>query len=410
MKTNSVCRICASSGLERVLSLGPTPPANAFLKKEDLGKKEPLFPLDVYLCRTCGLLQLIHCVSPDLLFRDYVYASSTSPSFVDHFRRLARDLHARLGLAAGDLVVDVGSNDGILLGPFKELGMQVLGIDPAVRIAARATASGIETLPEYFGPDLARRLERERGEAALVTAANVFAHVDDLAGFLEAVKAWLKPGGVFLVEAPYLADLLDQNLFDTIYHEHLSYFAAAPLKTLFDRSGLDMFDIQRTDSHGGSLRVLAQKAGAGRAPDPSVRRFLEDEKSRNLGSLETYAAFARKVERNKTELNLLVEDLKSKGSRIAGYGAPAKGNTLLNYFQITSRVLDYIVDDSPLKQGLYTPGTHIPVVGPDRLSRDPPDCILILAWNFARPIMEKLSGFRKAGGRFLLPVPTPQLL
>lgn len=402
----SSCRVCAGKNLRRVLSLGSTPPANAFVK--DPSQQEQFFPLELSFCNGCGFVQLTHIVSPELLFRNYVYVSSTSPVFVEHFRELAAAIISRFKLPQDSFVVDVGSNDGVLLRPFREKGMKVLGIDPAEKIAALATKSGIETLPVFFTPTVAKGIVGKYGKADIITATSVFSHVDDLDGFVNGVKGLLADDGVFVIEVYYLYELLEKNLFDTIYHEHLSYFTAATVAKLMERLGMEVFDVAETDTHGGSLRVFAQKSGGPNKVEASVKEFTDMENAKKLSDAETYVEFAKKIERNKAKLRQLLQELKSNGKSIVGYGAPAKGNTLLNYFGIGPETLDYIVDDSAWKQGLFTPGTHIPVVAFDELSKSRPDYILILAWNFAGPIMKKCAGAGLAN--FIIPVPIPEVV
>ncbi len=410
MIRNAACRACKGQAMARFLSLGPQPPANAFLRKEELDKPEMAFPLDVYFCSGCSLVQLCDIVSPDLLFRNYVYVSSTSPSFVAHFRGFAQEIAARFSLTPASLAVDIGSNDGILLKPFRELGVRVLGVDPADKIAAAATADGIETLPHFFTPALAESILCDKRHASVITGTNVFAHVNDLDELLGGVKILLEPEGVFIVEVPYLVDFLDKNLFDTVYHEHLSYFSVSSLHALFGRLGMRIFDVEKVGSHGGSLRVFVARKEAGRQTSQAVGRFMESERSRGLDSLPVYGEFACRVEHNRAALKGLLRDLKSSGKKIAGYGAPAKGNTLLNYFGIGPETLDYIVDDSAWKQGLYTPGVHIPVVRAEQLHSRRPDYVLILAWNFADPIMKNLAWFSGLGGKFIIPVPEARII
>lgn len=398
------CGACASKNLKTVLSLGSTPPANAFLKS--LNDPEQFFPLELSFCEACGFVQLNRVVSPELLFRDYVYVSSTSPVFVQHFKELADLIIKRFKLQPNSLVVDVGSNDGILLRPFKEKGMKVLGIDPAEKIAAIATQNGIETLPSFFTPQVASDITKARGKAKVISATSVFSHIDDLDSFVEGIKELLADDGVFVVEVYYLYELIEKNLFDTIYHEHLSYFTTKTISQLLKRLGMQVFDVCETDTHGGSLRVFAQKSGGPYKIEDSVKKFVAMEEAKHLSEASTYVEFAKKIEQNKAKLKELLKELKSKGKRIVGYGAPAKGNTLLNSFQIGTGFLDYIVDDSPWKQGLYTPGTHIPVMGFDELHKSKPDYILILAWNFAEPIMKKCADF----SNFIIPVPNPRIV
>lgn len=402
------CRICGSEQLTKVLDLGHQPPANAFLAKKDFNK-ESHFPLRVYFCRSCSLLQLLDVVSPELLFGKYVYVSSTSPSFVAHFESYAQEMANRFDIK-GRLIVDLGSNDGILLRPLKNLGAVVLGIDPAKSIARRATVEGLETIPNFFSPQLAKKLLARRNKAKLITANNVFAHIDNSAEVVKGVKILLADDGVFVIEVPYLVDFLKNKLFDTIYHEHLSYFSLKPLKLLMEKNGMEIFDVKKVGSHGGSIRIFIQKLGGIQRVSQAPNDFLMREKKLGLHKISTYHNFARDVRGNRDALFGLLTKLKKGNHKIAGYGAPAKGNTLLNYADINNVILDYIVDDSPYKQGLYTPGGHIPVVSFAELAKNPPDFLLILAWNFAEQIMDKCRNFRQNGGKFIVPIPEPKII
>ena len=277
-RRRSNCRVCLASDLVPVLTLGATPPANAFLAAGELTSDEPSFPLDLNCCRTCGFVQLADVVSPELLFNDYLYVSSTSPAFVKHFEELGQEITSQFRVPAGSLAIDIGSNDGILLKPLKQLGWNVLGVDPAHAIAARATDDGIETLPRFFSPELAQEIRTTYGPAHLITATSAFPHIDDLDAVITGVKTLLAPGGVFLVEAYYLGDLIKQNLFDTIYHEHLSYFTVSTVSRLFQRLGMELFDVERTDTHGGSLRLYVQKAGGPHQINrAAITRFTSEE-------------------------------------------------------------------------------------------------------------------------------------
>jgi len=407
----SSCRICKNKNLKRVLNLGSTPPANSFLKKLDLRKKEPFFPLQLFFCNNCKLVQLGHVVSPELLFRKYLYVSSTSPLFIKHFEEYASSVFKRFCLNKNSLVVDIGSNDGILLRPFKKLGTKVLGVDPAEEIAEKATKEGLTTLPYFLNRKVASEISDKYGIADVICANNVFAHVNDLDELTKAVKIILKPDGVFIIEAPYLIDFLEKNLFDLVYHEHLSYLAIKPLNFFFKKHGMRIFDVIKTSSHGGSIRVFVKKNSGKNKILSSAKKFINEETLKGLGKEKTFLDFADKIEGNKKELLNLLKSIKNQGKTIVGYGAPAKGNTLLNYFGIDTKILDYIIDDSPLKQGLFTPGTHIPVYSSERLNKDPkPNYIFILAWNFAQPIIEKLASFSEQGGKFIVPVPTPEII
>lgn len=410
IKKRKNCRVCQGRNLEIVFSLGPTPLANAFLKPSQVEGPESFYPLDVYFCQDCGFLQLGHVVSPQILFGDYVYVSSTSPVFVAHFEKFSQEIISRFSLNPQSLIVDIGSNDGILLRPFKEKRIRVLGIDPAIEIARLATRSGITTIPKFFSLKLASPIVAKYGKAKIVTGTNVFAHINDLDEVVSGVKKLLTTDGVFIIEVPYLLEFLRQNLFDTVYHEHLSYFTLKTLKVLFERLGMKIFAVEKVETHGGSLRVFSQMIGGRHPADKAVRKFLRQEDKLKLSSISTYQKFAQKIYRNKIRLIKILTDLKVKGKKIAGYGAPAKGNTLLNFFGIGKETLDFIVDDSPWKQGLYTPGKRIPVVSSAELYKKRPDYVLILAWNFAQPIMKNHTRFAEKGGRFIIPVPRPKIV
>lgn len=404
------CRMCKGKHLKKVISLLPTPPANAFLAKKDLKNKESFFPLQVNFCLDCGQLQLTHVVSPELLFSNYVYVSSTSPVFVAHFAEYAKNLIKRFKLNKKSFVIDIGSNDGILLKPLKNKGIKILGVDPATAIAKKASREGITTLPHFLNTKLAEKIVKQYGCADVVCANNAFAHIHDLDEIVESVKILTKSNGIFVIEFPYLIDFIEKNLFDMIYHEHLSYLSLRPLKAIFDRLGMQIFDAKKVDSHGGSLRVYVQRQGGQKKVQDSIAAFIDKERKLGLDNINTYLKFGKKIETNKKKLIKLLKKLKSQNKTLVGYGAPAKGNTLLNYFKIGLETLDYIVDDSEYKQGLYTPSTHILVVPFSKILETKPDYIFILAWNFATPLMDKLSDFKKAGGHFIIPVPEAKII
>lgn len=404
------CRFCENKKLTQVINLGMQPAANAFLTKKQLSQKENKFPLKVNFCSKCGQLQLTHVVSPDLLFRNYVYVSSTSSVFIKHFEDYAKSVYEKLKLNKDSFVIDIGSNDGILLRPFKSLGTKILGVDPATKIAKKATKEGIETLPEYFDQKLGEKIIKKYGHADVITANNVFAHVPFIDELVMAIKNVLTVDGALIIEAPYLVDFLQKNLFDTIYHEHVSYLSIRSLTALFKRFDMEIFDVEKTDSHGGSIRVFVKKKESKLPIQKAVAEFILKENALGLGKLITYTKFAKKIDKNKEDLNKILKKLKVQNKTIVGYGAPAKGNTLLNYFDIDIKMLDYIIDDSKYKQGLYTPGTHILVVSSDQIQKDKPDYILILAWNFADSIIKKLVDYKKEGGKFIVPVPVPKIV
>ena len=395
------CRVCKNKQFIKVLQFGQTPLANAFLTKDQLDLPESYYPLEVIFCETCSLLQLGHVISPHTLFDKYVYVSSTSPMFVSHFKKFAADIVSRFKLNKKSFIIDIGSNDGILLKPYKKIGIRVLGVEPAKQIAEIARNDGIPTVDEFFSLDLARRIVKTKGKAKIVTATNVFAHIDDLDEVIRGVKELLDKDGIFILEVPYLIDFLKKRYFDLVYHEHLSYWALKPLIRLFEQFDMKIFDVQKVPVHGGSIRVFATNAKSSYAIEKRVDEYLQKEKQMKLSSIKIYLDFAKEVLKNKARLTVLLTKLKTNNKRIVGFGAPAKGNTMLNYFKIGSDILDYIIDESPFKQGLYTPGTHIPVVSSSKLKTDHPDYILILAWNFAQSIMEKYSWFKAGGGKFI---------
>jgi SAM-dependent methyltransferase len=406
----TTCRLCRSRNLELVLSLTPTPPANAFITAADLNENEERFPLDVFFCRDCGHVQLLDVVDPSILFKNYVYVSGTSPVFVNHFKNYAAEMIQKFKLGKEAFVVEIGSNDGTLLRFFKEAGMGVLGIDPAQAIARSATQNGIETLAAFFTSKLAETIKAQDGQADLIVANNVFAHADDLHDIVKGIRTLLKLPGVFVFEVSYLVDVYEKTLFDTIYHEHVCYHSVKPLRDFFKANGMELIATQSVDTHGGSLRAMAQLAGGPHRVEPSVAEFIKREEALGLDKAATLKGFSAKISKLRDELHALLKKLKGEGKRVAAFGAPAKATTLMLHFGIGPEFVDFIVDDSPLKQGLYSPAFHIPVVPSAEIYNRKPDYLVILAWNFAEPIMAKHAKFRQDGGHFIIPVPTVQVI
>src|SRR3989338_392983 len=399
------CRICGNEELKKFLSLGEMPLANSFVPKEDLSKKESAFPIETCFCSKCKLVQLNYVVPAEIMFKNYLYVSSTTATFRVHFAKIAEDICESLDLNKNSLAVDIGSNDGILLKGFRKMGVQTIGVEPATNIAAIAEKDGIETINDFFNADAVRQIISRKGHADVVTATNVFAHVNDIKALVGNVKLLLKKDGIFVIEAPYLVDMFEKMLFDTIYHEHLSYFSLTPLDYFFSSMGMEVFDVQKVDSHGGSLRVFVRKKEGKFEIRKSVGKMLEDEKNYGVNDFALYNKFANKVYGTRERLVGTLREIRRRGKIIAGYGAPAKGNTLLNFCNIGTEYIKYIVDDNPLKVGLLTPGMHIPVVGSQHLDQEKPDYILILAWNFAKEIMEKAKGYAEQGAKFIIPLP-----
>lgn len=403
------CIVCQSPRIEEFLDLGATALANQFLRADEINGNEPKYPLRVGFCHDCTHVQLTDSVPPGEMFDNYLYISSASDTLKNHLWDLSDVLVRRYGLGSQDLVIDIGCNDGTLLKGFQRHGVRPLGVDPAQNLAAFTDGSGIERYTKLFTATAARELVEKFGHAALITATNTFPHIQQLDDFIEGLKIALKPGGAFVIEMHYLLDMIEQVAFDTIYHEHVSYWALGPMKRLFEKHGMSVVDAERVPLHHGQLRVHVQRQGEGTV-QPGVEQVLAAEKSAGLDKLSTFQRFAENARTIKRDLHRTLSDLLDKGERVAGYGAPAKGNTLLGFLEIGPELLPYIVDRSPLKQGLYTPGTHIPVVGPERLLADQPEYVLLLAWNFIDEIVEQQAEYLKRGGKFMVPVPAVRVL
>lgn len=405
-----VCRMCKSVNLVQFLDLEFTPPADQFRRKEQLAEPDVYYPLEVLMCSDCGLAQLSHVVSPEILYRnDYPYESSTTQLGRKHWAEFAKTSVEVLKIPKDSLVVDIGSNVGTLLAAFKEQGMRVLGVDPASNIVLIAQQRGIDTLNELFSVDVAGRIAGERGRAAVITATNVFAHVDDLDAFMQGVDLLLDAKGIFIFEAPYFVNLVKNLEYDTIYHEHLSYLSVKPLVNFFKRFDMSIVDIQERDIHGGSFRVFVRR-GADAAVPKVVHEFLRREEEMGVHTKPVLEQFARDVAKNRQDLLWLLRKLKHEGKRIAGVSAPAKGMTLLNYCSIGKETLDFVTEKSTLKIGRYTPGGHIPVVSDAELIRQKPDYALLLAWNFADEIIRNLQEYLDKGGKFIIPIPNPRIV
>lgn len=404
------CRMCRSNNLYKFLDLGFTPPADQFRRNDQMKEEEIHYPLEVYMCDDCGLAQLTYVVSPEILYRnDYPYESSTTKTGHVHWQSFAKEVVDKFCLGKQDLVVDIGSNVGVLLEAFDKHGVTVQGVDPAANIVMLAQKRGIDTICDFFNSESVDKIVKEKGNASLITGTNVFAHIDDLHLLMSNVKKLLKKKGVFIFEAPYFMNLIKKLEYDTIYHEHLSYLSVRPLIKFFAQHNMEIFDIQLADIHGGSFRVYISENG--NYPVSEIaRNLLEEEKAMGLYSHATLNKFSDHVKRNREELTWLLHSLKREGKRIVGVSAPAKGMTLLNYCRIGNDWLDVVSEKSTLKIGRYTPGMHIPVVPDDYLLEKQPDYALLLAWNFAEEIMKNLDGYRKRGGKFIIPIPMPKIV
>ena len=408
-RTVNHCRICNSSDLVVYLAMGQTPLANSYLSGEDRDKPEFTEELALQVCLSCGLSQLTRVVHPDMMFRNYLYVSSTTQTFRDHCDEMSSTLLQASGAAPGALVLDIASNDGCLLSKFRDRGMNVIGVDPAENLAREANASGIRTLCAYWSPTIARDIVARFGRPLIVTATNVFAHVDDVHGFVDAVTVCLADRGIFVIECPYLVDFIDRNEFDTAYHEHLSYLAVSPLTRLMEAHGLRVFHVEYfRDLHGGTIRVYVCRDGD-HPVTGDVAGYHAREQEFGLFDRSLYTAFAARVQTNKEQLRMLIATLRAEGKTIWAYGASAKGNTLMNFFELTARDVPTVIDDNPKKWGMYTPGSRMHIVGIDQLAHHRVDFLLLLAWNFQAEIIRRsaAAGF---AGRFITPVPVPAVL
>jgi len=403
--------MCSATSIVKAMELTPTPPGNDFLEKDEIGRDEPAYPLELYFCENCSHLQLGHVVDAKILYqKNYTYVSRTSSEFVKHLQEYAIEMTECFKIKPNSRIIDIGSNDGTCLGFFKEQGMSVLGVDPAIDIAEKATKNGIETIGDFFSKDLAIKLRESHGKANFITSHNACAHIDNLLDIVQGVEYLLDEQGIFVVEVGYLVDVYNNTWFDTIYHEHLDFHTLAPFEKLFELVGMEVISAQRISPQGGSIRIISQKKNGPFKRDTSVNELIKIESQLGLNKLETYNNFEKKINLVKDQLKQLITKLKSEGKTIAGFGAPTKATTLMRHFGLDETVIDFIVDDNPLKQGLYTPISHIPVLSTEALYDRRPDYVLILAWNFAAPIMKAHKKYSDEIGDFILPMPVPQII
>lgn len=409
MSSQPSCRSCGQAGLAPIMSFGELPLANELVSPERLHEPEPRYPLDLAFCQSCALVQITHSVPPRLMFEEYPYFSSVSDEMLRHSRASAARLIQERSLGPDSLVVEIGSNDGYMLRAFQEARIPVLGIEPARNVARVARERGVTTLNDFFSRDLARDLAAQGIQADVMLANNVMAHAPDINGVMEGIRTLLKPGGVFVMETPYVREMIEKIEFDTIYHEHLFYYSLTSLEDLYRRHGLAAMDVERLSIHGGSLRASVVHQGS-EPTRPAVCTLLDSEAADGLAGIDYYASFADRVHALGSELTGMLRRFKSEGKRIAAYGASAKGTTLLNFFGIGGDLLDFVADRSPYKQGRYTPGTQLLIRSPEALLVDRPDYLLLLAWNFADEIIAQQSAYRASGGKFIVPIPTPRVV
>lgn len=404
IKKKSRCRICGSKKLEKFLSLGSTPLANSFLKKEDF-PKEKWFPLEVYFCNNCYLAQLLDVVDKKHLFSQYFYFYSLMPQASQHFIKYATDVISRfISNPKKELVLEIGSNDGFLLKVFQENGCsRVLGVDPAKNIAQVATKNGVPNITDFFSYSLANKILSTHGKAKVIIANNVVAHIDDLHDLVKGVTQVLDAHGIFVFEVPYLIDMFEDLAFDSIYHEHLSFFSVSPLVHLFKQYNMDIFDVHLVQRQGKSIRAFASRS-ENYPTSRNVKDLLMKEKKMSIDKVKTYYALTKRIEKSKNKLNKILADLKKKKFKIIAYGAPARGNTILNYCKIGPGILDFATEELASKIGLYTPGMHIPVIHINESRKNPPDYYLMLSWNYKDAIFSKEKAFINLGGKFIIPV------
>ena len=400
------CRFCGTKLEHTFVDLGMSPLCESYLSADHLNQMEPFYPLHVYVCEKCFLVQLQEYVTPEHIFSDYAYFSSYSDSWLAHASKYTDQMVERFAIGAQSLVVEVASNDGYLLQYFVEKQIPVLGIEPAANVAAVAVQKGVSTLVKFFGTETARELAASSKKADLLLGNNVLAQVPDLNDFVAGMKILLKPAGVITMEFPHLQRLMEQNQFDTIYHEHFSYFSLVTVEKIFAAHGLTLFDVEELHTHGGSLRIYARHAEDSSKPvSAHITELRAREESMGYSRIETYSRFAEQVKETKRKLLEFLIEAKRSGKKIAGYGAPGKGNTLLNYCAIRTDFLDYTVDRNPHKHGRFLPGTHVPIYPPDRIRETRPDYVLILPWNLKDEIIKQNGFIREWGGMFVVPIP-----
>jgi SAM-dependent methyltransferase len=393
------------------VDLGMSPLCESFISADKLNSVEPFYPLRVYVCSECLLVQLDEYVAPGEIFTEYAYFSSYSDSWVEHARQYCEAMRQRFNLGRNSRVYEIASNDGYLLQHFHARGIPVLGIEPAVNVAKVAIDKGIPSISRFYGLECAKQLAREHGQPDLLLGNNVLAHVPDINDFVSGMAALLKPDGVITMEFPHLMQLIELNQFDTIYHEHFSYLSFTTVRRIFEKHGLTLFDVEQIPTHGGSLRIYARHSADGSKPvGARVTELLELESGRGYDRLERYSSYEEQVRETKRKLLQFLIEAKRQGKKVVGYGAPGKGNTLLNYCGIRTDFIDFTVDRNPYKHGKFTPGTHIPILPPERLAAARPDYVLILPWNLKTEIVRSLEGIRAWGGKFVVPIPAVQIL
>lgn len=400
------CRACQAKDPYVFLPMGNHPPANMFVRPDEVGEEQPSYALNTQVCLSCGLIQVADQVPADF-FRHYLYVPSGATTMHSHFAELAAALENRAG---GELIVDIGCNDGLMLAAANKNGSKTLGIDPAANLAKIAGERGVDVHVAYFNQDTAKEVREKHGPARVIATTNTFNHIGDLHGFMAGVMVLLDESGTLVIEVPWSKDIVETNEFDNVYHEHVSEMSLLSIVKLGEFFGLTVVDVHKLSVHGGSMRIFMCRESEGESQSPIVAQMLAEEVAAGLLKQSTYDEFSQRVEELRVELKRMLVSLKEQGLTVAGYGAPAKGNTLLNYFDIGAETLDFLVDRNPLKQGLFSPGKKIPIYGPEAIAERKPDVLLVLAWNFFDEIRQQQAAFEAGGGQFLVPLPTPRMV
>lgn len=408
--TRSVCRLCGSDHIQTVFKLAPTPIADRIVPKEKRNEPQEKYPLDLAFCNECRHVQLVHALDPKILFKDYTYVTSSSWELVEHFRLYTKSLIERFSPAKNSLVVEIGSNDGSLLKFFKDRGLRVVGVDPALEIAKDATARGLLTIPTFFTLSVAKDIRKEHGSAAIICANNVFAHADNLGEIAEGISSLLAQDGVFVFEVSYLVHIIERFLFDTIYHEHVCYHTVKPLISFFLKHNMQLFDVEFIPTKGGSIRCFVQHKNGPHQVSEDVARLVREEEEKGYDKPEMYIQFGKKLEEIKQELQALLKKCKDERSHIGGYGASPTVTTLMYHFELGPEIIDFIVDDNPSKQNSYSPGYHIPIVSKSVLYQKMPEYVLILAWQYAKTIIQNNQEYLNRGMAFIIPLPHPRVI
>jgi hypothetical protein len=403
------CRACNSKELDLVFQLNPTPIGDAYVQKEKREIVQENYPIDLFICKKCGLAQITDIIDPAVLYGEYIYVTGSSFGLSDHFNGYAKGVISKCRIQKGAFIIDIGSNDGTLLSAFQNQGMNVLGIEPAPHIAEWANNNGVKTVNTFLTTEAARKIKEENGPAKLITSNNVFANIDDLKTWVDSVEILLAQDGIYVFESFYLTDLIENVVFDFLYHEHVSAFSVKPIKLLFESIGLELITVEHIRTKGGSLRYYVQRPNGPMVNDGVVAEYLAEEEAKGIYSKQIYIDYQERIQELKAQTLTFLIQAKKENKSVAGFGASITATTLIYHFEI-GEYLDYLVDENPAKVGLYSPGLHIPVFSPEVLIEKKPDYVFILAWRFAEPIINKNQNYIANGGKFIIPIPEFKIL